>query len=202
MQPEILPSNLAHLGDLQSTSMNFPYGWVTFRQLPSTFQLAGRSSVHSRQISMWPGGLLSTSVNFPSGQKTFGQLPCDRETFRQLSARFCATGRSSVNFCQLSKGRSTFCQHPSIFLRLVNLPKTFCNFPCGWEICEIWSTFNTAGRTSVHIRPLSMQPEDLPSICVNIPCGLETFRKLLSISVWPEDPPSTSVNFLSGLMTI
>ena len=98
--------------------MNFdqlPGSRMTFRQLSSTFGVAGRPYVKFRDLFMWPGDLLPTSSKFPCRWETFGKLPstlrvarrlsikfhCSQDTIRPLLSIFHVARRPSIVFCQL-----------------------------------------------------------------------------------------------------
>ena len=179
------------LGDIPSTSVNFPCGRETFRQHPSTVRAAGRplSTFHAAV------GLLLTSSNFP----------CDSGIFCELTSIFCTAGRLSDNVHQISVhpgdalstsinfkcSLDTFCQ---LSMLPGDLPLTSVKFLHGWEAfrlllstsCaarrfsvnlrrenfhQISSTFLAVGRLSVNFRQLSVQPAGLPSISINFPCS-------------------------------
>ena len=55
-----LPSTFVWLGDLLSTSVNFPCIQETFRLLPSTFCAAVRTFLNFHQLSVQPGDFPST----------------------------------------------------------------------------------------------------------------------------------------------
>ena len=157
-------------------SVNIMCGWVTLRQLSSTFCVAVTRSVN---FFMWPGSFPSSSVNYPCCRKSFCQLseqpvelpstsvdcPYGLENFRQLSLRTGDFPSASVN----------------IFLLLRDLSSTSANYPCCREtFCQLPSTFHLAGTPFVNIRQHSLQPEDLLSSSVKFPCRLENFLQLSS----------------------
>ena len=131
---------------------------------------------------MWVGDFLLTSVKFP----------CSLGTFRYLLPSFCAARRLMVKFLC---GRETFLQLPSTFCAAGRPSINFCQIFLRPEtFCQLPLTFLAASRLRT----------------VNILCGQETFRQLLStfcasrrpsvhfrqLSVTLGDLPSTSVNFL------
>ena len=83
---------------------------------------------------------------------------------------------------------------PSTFQLAGNLPSTSVNFPFGRKIfrqlmstfraagtnSEIFVNFCSAGRPPDNFHKLSVQPRDLPSNSVNVLCGRENIRQLLS----------------------
>ena len=109
-------------GDRPSRFDNLQCDWVTFCQLPSTFELPGELASTSvtfcvtGTLSVWLGEILLTFVNSSCGRKTFCQLPltfrvakrpvnfhaawrqCSWVTLRQLSSTFCVAVTRSVNF--------------------------------------------------------------------------------------------------------
>ena len=130
-------------GDLSSSSVNFPFGWETFRQLSLTFRVAGRPSFKFHHLSMRPGELPSTflvsrkhSVNFQQLYvpledivSTSVNFPCSRETFCQLFQTFHAAGRPSVNCRLLSLRSGDLLLTTSTIRAFVNIPfgpGTFC----------------------------------------------------------------------------
>ena len=76
---------LSTLHAVSKTTINFPCGRETFRQLLSTFCAAGRPSVNFCQLSVRPGDIPSTSVYFPCGQENFGQLLSAFHVARKLT---------------------------------------------------------------------------------------------------------------------
>ena len=132
-----------------STSVKFLCRWETFRQLPSTFIVSGRTFFNFRQLSVQPQELPSTSVNFLFHLKTFHQLqstslhleelsisinfPCGPQIICHLPSTFRAAGRHSVNFRQ-------------IFVRPGDLISTSVKFPFTYEnFCQLPSTFRETG---------------------------------------------------------
>ena len=107
-------------GDFPSTYVNFPCGWETFCQPPSTlcaaeyllvtFRATGRPSINFRQLSVQKVDLPSSSVN------SLFSL----ENFRQIPSTLCAAERTSLNLCLHS-------------VRSGDLPSTSVNFPCRRE---------------------------------------------------------------------
>ena len=111
--------------DLPSTSVYFPYGCGTLRQLPSisgscrTFRQILCSLGNCHQLSMLSQDLLSTSatflcywgtsVNFRKLAVWLRELPsvsvnflCTHGTFHQLPSLFRTGGGPSINFRRLS----------------------------------------------------------------------------------------------------
>ena len=150
-------------------SVKFLYNPTTFRNLPSTFGAAERTSVNFRYHSVQQGELLSIFVNFA----------CGKETFRQLLLSYRASGGTSVNFCQLSVWPGYLLSTPT-------------NFLCGWvtfhqflstssakkDLLSNSSTFRAKRRLSVKFRQLFEWPANLPRTSVNFLRGRETFHLL------------------------
>ena len=119
------------LGDHPSTSVNFPCGQKSLRQLSSAFCATGRPSVNFCQLSMWPVDLPPTSVSI-----------------------FHVAGRTSVNCHPLSAARETLlplCVPPRDFqttsINFPSSPKTFRQLSV--QLGDLPSTFREARGSPV-----------------------------------------------------
>ena len=195
------------LGDLPTTSVNFPCDQKILCQLLSTFHATRRPSANVYQLCVRPEEFQSTfreaedlpsnSVHFPCSQKTFHRLLSTFGVagrpffnFRQHSLRPGDLMSTSMNFCAAEGPSINFCQHSVL---PGDLSSTSVNIPFHWEtFSKLLSTFVQLGdlpTTSFNFLPAGR-------IYINSPCGQETFSLLLQLSVWPGDLPSTTVKFL------
>ena len=132
-------------GDLPSTSVNFPWGWKTFRQFLSTFCVAWKPSMKFHQLSVHPGELPSTSVRQGDLLSTYVIFVCCWETFLQLSVWSGDLPSTSVSITE------DLC--------------TSVNFTYCWEnFRRLPSNFLANGRPSVNFFHLSVWRGDLPLI--------------------------------------
>ena len=176
-----------------STSVKFLCRWETFRQLPSTFIVSGRTFFNFRQLSVQPQELPSTSVNFLFHLKTFHQLqstslhleelsifinfPCGPQIICQFLSTFRAAGRHSVNFRLISVRPGDLISSFLLSMRTsVNFRQHFVKRE---TFCQLLSTSFASERPFVNFCQLYLWPEHLTSIF----CAAG-------------DIPSTSINFL------
>ena len=181
------------VGYFSSTSVNFPCGQKTLRQLSvwqgyftSTtikFLCSQGPPVNFCQLFVQPEDLPSTfhaTGDLPSNSINF---PCGQEILRQLLSTFHTDWRTSANYHQLSVQPGDL---PSTFLATGRL---FVNFLCGLKTFRQLSV--VVGSPSINFSQLSVQPGDLLSTSVNFQCGQDNYCQLpLS--------PSTSINFPCG----
>ena len=113
------------LGDLPSTSFNFPCRWETFRHLPSTICGPWRTFVNFRQLSLPPCDLSSTAINLLCGRKIFRQLPSSSVLPGVLPSSFVRSGNLLSTFVCISYGRKTVRQILSTFRAAVRLSVNF-----------------------------------------------------------------------------
>ena len=181
--------------DFLSTSFHFPCSLENFRQVPSTFHVAGRPSIILLQLSVQPGHLPSTFCAGGRPSIKFCQLFATGTSsvhFHQLflwpeswSENFVQAGdlpSTSVNFGCSRETLHKFCQHSvqteellSTFCVARRPFVNFCQLSCAQETYrKLPATFCVAGRPSVKFRQFSMWQGDILSTCVNFACGRET----------------------------
>ena len=191
-------------------SVNFRQHFECLWVLPKTFRAA--TGLPSTSVNfLQPLELHSTfcasvgpSVHFPCICRTFRQLPstlsasagpcikflCVSGTFSQLSVRswYLPSVWSALRVCAVpSVNFHQYFVHPwdlpKRSVRLMDLPSTSVNYPCG---------LGTYCQLSVHPRDLQSTFWPSAGSFINFQCGLGTFRQ----HFWrPWDLPSTSVNF-------
>ena len=149
--------------DLQQTSVNFLCVCGTIHQvlvhpwdILSTFRASAGFSVIFHKHSVRPWDLLSTCVNFSCSRGTYCQFSVH---LRDLSPTFRASEGPFINFLYV-RGRS------------INLRQLF--------VCPRDNPSNLSAEHCVIFSKHSMQPQGLPSTCVNYPCGCKTFHQLPS----------------------